>query len=58
MSCPYCEGKLILSLYYICPRCKVAMTELELGMAIRAKEDREVMEKLTGRKVLELEGKQ
>ena len=55
MECPYCDGNLICSLYYICPTCKIAMTEIELGMAIRAKRDREMLERITGRKILEKE---
>ena len=53
MLCPYCEEtELIESLLYICPNCKVAMTDLELAIAIRANEDAALMEKLAGQKVL------
>ena len=53
MNCPYCEDtELIKSLYYICPKCKIAMTGLELAIAIRANEDADLMEKLTSQKVL------
>lgn len=53
MICPYCEDtKLIESLYYICPKCKIAMTDLELAIAIRGNEDAELMAKMTGQKVL------
>lgn len=37
MKCPYCEEtELIESLYYICPKCKLAMTQLELAIAIQS----------------------
>ena len=53
MLCPYCEEtELIESLYYICPKCKIAMTRLELQIAIRANEDVALMERLAGQKVL------
>ncbi len=38
LKCPYCEDtEIIESLYYICPSCKIAMTGLELAIALRAK---------------------
>ena len=53
MLCPYCEEtELIESLFYICPKCKLAMTGLDLAIAIRANEDAALMEKLVGQKVL------
>jgi len=53
MKCPYCEDTQIIECgYFICPKCKVAMTELELAIAIRANEDAALMERLTGQKVL------
>lgn len=53
MICPYCEHtQFIESLYYICPECKIAMTKLELAIAIRAKEDADLITKLSGQKVL------
>lgn len=53
MICPYCEDTEIITCgYYICPKCKIAMTELELAIAIRANEDAEMMERLAGQKVL------
>jgi len=55
MLCPYCGKELVISLYYICPSCKIAMTALELSVAIRAKQDREMLEMLTGRRILEKE---
>ena len=38
--------------YYICPKCKLAMTEDELAMAIRANEDADTIAKLLGREVI------
>ena len=58
MNCPYCDGELCSCGYYICPKCKVAMTDLELAIALRSKVDRELMERMTGRKVLQAEGKE
>jgi len=53
MKCPCCEDtKLIVCGYYICPKCKIAMTETELASAIRANDDADLMERLTGQKVL------
>jgi len=53
MQCPYCEEtELIESLFYICPKCKLAMTDLELAIAMRANEDAALLERLAGRKVL------
>lgn len=57
MLCPYCGNELTVCGYYICSTCKIAMTDIELGMAIRAKQDREMLERMTGRKILEKEGK-
>lgn len=52
MICPYCEDtELIESLFCICPKCKLAMTELELAIAIRANEDADLMAKLTEQKI-------
>ena len=53
MLCPYCEDtELIESLYYICPKCKLAMDGLELAIAIRANEDAALLERLAGQRVL------
>ena len=54
MLCPYCEeAELTVCGYYICPKCKIAMTEDELVIAIRANEDADLIAKLAGKKVLE-----
>ncbi len=53
MICPYCEDtELVVCGYYICPKCKLAMTEDELAFAIRANEDANLLEKLAVQKVL------
>ncbi len=53
MICPYCEEtELIVCGYYICQKCKLAMTEVELAEAIRANEDADLIAKLAGQKVL------
>ncbi len=53
MLCPYCEEtKLVICGYYVCPKCKLAMTEGELIAAIRANEDADRIAKLLGHKVL------
>jgi len=53
MLCPYCEDtELIACGYYICPKCKIAMTDDELAFAIRANEDAAFIAKWTGQKVL------
>lgn len=53
MICPYCEDtELIVCGYYICPKCKIAMTADELATAIRANKDANLIAKLTGQKVL------
>jgi len=53
MKCPYCEDtELILCGYYICPKCEIAMTDVELASAIRANEDADFVEKVTRRKVI------
>ncbi len=53
MICPYCEDtELINSLYFICPKCKIAMTELELAIALRANEDADHISKLLGKEVI------
>ncbi len=47
MICPYCEETELTECgYYICPKCKIAMTEIELASAIRANEDADLMAKL------------
>ena len=52
MYCPYCEcTEIVESLYFICPKCKIAMTGLELAIAVMSKEDKELVEKLIGRNV-------
>ena len=54
IQCPYCEEvELTHCGYYICPRCKIAMTEDELVFAIRANEEADLITKLTGQKVLQ-----
>lgn len=57
MLCPYCEEEQIqlCGIYYCCHKCRIAMEELELAIAIRAKEDRDLLEKLSGQKVLQKE---
>ena len=53
MICPYCEDtELVTCGYYICPKCKIAMTELELAIAVQANEDADLIAKLTGQRVL------
>ena len=53
MICPYCEEtELTHCGYHICPKCKIAMTDDELATAIRANEDADLIEKLTGQRVL------
>lgn len=53
MLCPYCENtELIKSLYWICPKCKLAMTQLELEIAIAANEDADRIVKLLGKKII------
>ena len=40
MLCPYCkETELVVSLLFICPRCKLAMTYLELLIAMTTNEE-------------------
>jgi len=52
MKCPYCnEEELQCCILYFCHRCRVAMTELELAIAVRANEDRDMLERLSGRAV-------
>jgi len=53
MLCPYCEDtELIVCGYYICPMCKIAMTDIELASALRANEDADLIARLSGQKVL------
>ena len=53
MLCLYCEDtELIQSLYWICTKCKIAMTQLELGIAIRSNEDADRVSRLLGKDVI------
>jgi len=38
MKCPYCGEELIISLYLICPKCKLAMTYLEYLIGLTSQE--------------------
>ena len=53
MQCPYCEEtELVTCGYFICPKCRIAMTGDELAVAVRANEDADLMAKLARQKVL------